>query len=134
MSKILFVIMTMVGFLATATETKPLKTKEYDLNLYLPGLQFRFEDGADQTRSLKNGYGFNLRYEISKTYLFGIEYNVSSEKSGNTSLSIVRDFTEVNLSAGYLIYKTDVANYSSVQFYGQAFLGQNKSTIKTKLV
>ena len=134
MSKFLFLIFTLVGSWAMATVSKPVPTSEFDLNLYLPGLQFRFEDGSDQSRSLKNGYGLNLGLEISKKYLLGLEYNILNEKNGNASLSIAREFTELNLAAGFLIYKIDLALESSLQFFGQAFLGQNKNTLKTELL
>lgn len=134
MSKLLFLTLTLVGFWTIAAEHKPVPTSEIDLNLYLPGLQFRFEDGSDQSRSLKNGYGLNLGLQLSKKYLLGFEYNILNEKNGNASLSIAREFTEMNLSAGFLIYKIDLAPESSLQFFGQAFLGQNKNILKTELL
>lgn len=134
MSKFLFFILTLVGFWTMAAEQKPVQTSEIGLNLYLPGLQFRFEDGSDQSRSLKNGYGLNLGLEVSKKYLLGLEYNILNEKNGNASLSIAREFTELNVTAGFLIYKIDLATESSLQFFGQAFLGQNKNILKTELL
>ncbi len=134
MSKFLFLIFTLVGSWAMATVSKPVPTSEFDLNLYLPGLQFRFEDGSDQSRSLKNGYGLNLGLEIYKKYLLGFEYNILNEKNGNASLSIAREFTELNVMAGFLIYKFDLAPESTLQFFGQAFLGQNKNILKTELL
>lgn len=117
-----------------AAEQKSMQTSEVDLNLYLPGLQFRFEDGSDQSRSLKNGYGLNLGLEISKKYLLGLEYNILNEKNGNASLSIAREFTELNLSAGFSVYKIELTPDSQLQFYAVAFLGQNKNTLKTELL
>lgn len=107
---------------------------EMELNLYLPGLQFRFEDGADQSRSLKSGYSLNFGLEFSKKYLLGLEYNILNEKNGNASLSIAREFTEVNLSAGFSVYKIELTPESQLQFYAVAFLGQNKNTLKTELL
>lgn len=134
MSKFLFLIFTLVGSWAMATVSKPVPTSEFDLNLYLPGLQFRFEDGSDQSRSLKNGFGLTAGLEIKKKYLLGLEYNILNEKNGNASLSIAREFTEVNLSGGFSVYKIELTQESLLQFYAVAFLGQNKNTLKTELL
>ncbi len=120
--------------MVSAFENEPFQKSPLDLNLYIPGLQFRYEDGVEQSRSLKNEFGLNLGLEISKKYLLGVEYNILNEKNGNTSLSIAREFSEMNFSAGFSIYHKEITPENRLQFYAQAFLGQNKNTLKTELL
>ncbi len=111
------------------------KTAEsgFDLNLYLPTLQFRFQDGMDQSRSIKTGYSLNASVNIEQKYMLGIEYNIQSEKSGNSSLSINRNFSEINLIAGFNFLQIYISEVHKFNLWGTGYLGQNSNKIKTEL-
>ncbi len=133
MSKFLCIFVVFAASVVMANE--PLIEKNnFDLNLYLPSLQFRYEDGQDQTRLLKSGYSLSLAAEIKAIYIFGLEYNLQSEKTGNSSLSIARDFSEVNLVAGYNAYQIPFVEKNRISFFGVGYLGQNKNKITTQLL
>ena len=133
MSKFLCIFVVFAASVVMANE--PLIEKNnFDLNLYLPSLQFRYEDGQDQTRLLKSGYSLSLAAEIKAVYIVGLEYNLQSEKTGNSSLSIARDFSEVNLVAGYNAYQIPFVEKNRISFFGVGYLGQNKNKITTQLL
>lgn len=134
MNKFLVVLIFLWASVSFTKEMTVNKVRDLKLDIYLPSIQFRYEDAADQSRSLKNGYGISLNLEINSQYLLGIEYNIQSEKSGNSSASINRDFSEVNAVAGYKLQQIQLAEGNAVSFYGMAYLGQNKSKIKTELL
>jgi len=132
-----FFLILFFTFISTVVFSNPalvVAQSEIALNLYLPSIQLRYEDNADQSRSLKNGYSINLATEIQKKYLVGVEYNIQSEKTGNASLSITHDFAELNLVAGYIMINWTLAENNSVHFFGLGYLGQNKNKIKTELL
>ncbi len=105
-----------------------------NLNLYLPGLQFRFQDGMDQSRSIKTGYSLNMSVDFYQLYMLGIEYNIQSEKSGNSSLSLSRDMSEINLAAGYRFLQISIADRRQFNLLAVGYLGQNQNKIKTELL
>jgi hypothetical protein len=127
-----FIFLTLLGSVLVA---KPVSIQPSDvsLNLYLPGLQMRFEDGADQSRSLKTGYALRISAEIDQDYFAGLSYSIQNEKSGNNSLSIERDFSEIDLSVGYKFISLNIAEKNKINFLGLGYLGQNQNKIKTEL-
>ncbi len=133
MMRILFflILIPALGF----SKTAPVFThSDYQLNLYLPTLQFRYEDSANQSRLLKTGYSLNLALEIQNQFITALEYNIQNEKTGNSSLSITRDFSELNLSAGYKVFRINMTEKNQLSFFGVGYLGQNKNKIKTELL
>ena len=123
----IFIFLTLFGSVLCA------KT-ELSLNLYLPGLQLRFEDGADQSRSLKTGYALRIAIELYQDYLAGFSYAIQNEKSGNGSLSITRDFSEIDASLGFAVVSLYIADQKKLNFFGLGYLGQNQNKIKTELL
>jgi hypothetical protein len=130
----LFFLFTLVFVSVLSAKEIAAPESDYKLNLYLPGLQFRYEDNSDQSRAMKNGYSLRGAIEFKNSYLLGLEYNLNSEKSGNSSLSIARDFSEVNAVMGYQFLEYSILKKRSFGLYGMGYLGQNKSKIKTELL
>ena len=138
MSKLIFLLSIFTASFVFAKNNLVKETvlveSKYKLNLHLPGLQFRYEDNADQSRAMKSGYSLRFATEFENLYLVGLEYNLNSEKSGNSSLSIARDFSEINTVVGYKFLECEILKNRSFGFYGMGYLGQNKSKIKTELL
>lgn len=130
----LFFLFTLVFVSVLSAKEIAAPESDYKLNLYLPGLQFRYEDNSDQSRAMKNGYSLRGAIEFKNSYLLGLEYNLNSEKSGNSSLSIARDFSEVNAVMGYQFLEYSILKKRSFDLYGMGYIGQNKSKIKTELL
>ena len=111
---------------------------QWGLNLYLPGLQFRFQDGDNQTRSLQTGYSLSAALEFQNMFQLAVEYNMMpTESSGNSSLSVESKYTELNLAAAYNVWRWDLqknlnTNYFSI--WGVGYLGQGQTKVNTKLL
>jgi hypothetical protein len=132
---ILFSILSATGFSTEKqTENKSADKTHLGINFYLPSLQFRFQDGMDQSRSLKTGYSLSLSTEFQHQYMLGLEYNIFSEDSGNQSLSIDRSFTELNLVTGYKFIQFNLDVSKKINLWAAGYLGQNKDKIKTELL
>ena len=133
MMRILFFLILIPAFSFSKIAPAAIQS-DYQLNLYLPTLQFRYEDSANQSRQLKTGYSLNLALEIQNQFITAIEYNIQNEKTGNSSLSITRDFSELNFSAGYKVFHINMSEKNQLSFFGVGYLGQNKNKIKTELL
>ncbi len=137
MMRILFFLILIPGICFSKSPSMTasvINHSDYQLNLYLPTLQFRYEDSANQSRLLKTGYSLNLALEIQSQFITGLEYNIQNENTGNLSSSIARDFSELNLSVGYKVFGIHLAEKNQLSFFGVGYLGQNKNKIKTELL
>jgi len=115
---------------------------QWGLNLYLPGLQFRFQDGDNQTRSLKTGFSLSGAIEFQNIFRVGLEYNMlPAESSGNSSLLVESKYTEMNVAVGYNVWRWDLQgpsqkdpaiNYFSI--WGVGYVGQGQTTVNTTLL
>ena len=106
-----------------------------EIQIFVPGLQFRYENDADQTIKNRQYANYNLSAIIFDDYLIGGEFNQRSDESGNAALNIKTEFQEFNLYAGYFIYsKLLNEEYKIVFDIGPvAYLGQNRTTVETNL-
>lgn len=84
-----------------ASATKSFST----FDLYLPGVQMRYQDTSLQTRELENHYLYSIAYSANELLTFGLEYSLQQEASGNTSYQIGRTYSELNLAAQATVYQ-----------------------------
>lgn len=106
-----------------------------ELHVFLPGLQYRYEDNQDQIRKNQRYDNYNIAGIIYDDYLVGIEYNQFKQESGNASLNVNYKFQEINLYAGYFFYSKLLNSENSIVLdVGPAiYLGQNKIIADTYL-
>lgn len=123
---------------AAQSAVKESKFGSTVINL-LFGSQFRFEDGADQERSLKSYSHLALTGFVLYDYWWAFETASFKESTGNSSLRIEREASEYNIGAGYSLWRWNSmlgeSNWHFVfNLVGAGFLGQNKNTISTTLL
>ena len=106
-----------------------------ELQIFVPGLQSRYEDDSDQSIKNRQYANYNLAAIIFGDYLIGGEFNQRAEQSGNTALNIKTEFQEFNLYAGYFIYSKLLDEDYKISFdLGPVgYLGQNRTSVKTTL-
>lgn len=75
------------------------------IDLYLPGVQMRYQDTTLQTRELENHYLYSFAYSVNERVTFGLEYSLQQEASGNTSFQIGRKYSEMNLAAQFTAFQ-----------------------------
>lgn len=127
-----------VAAASTAQNYAAPHEQQWGINLYLPSLQFRFQDGDNQTRSLHTGYSLSAGLEFQNTFQIALEYNMMpAESSGNNSLSVESKYTELNLAAAYNVWRWDLqkklnTNYFSI--WGVGYLGQGQTKVNTTLL
>jgi hypothetical protein len=106
-----------------------------EIHIFVPGLQFRYENDSDQTVQNRQYANYNLAAIIFDDYMIGGEFNQRLEGSGNTSLNIKTEFQEFNLYAGYYIYSKLLNDEYKVVFdIGPVgYIGQNRTSVETHL-
>lgn len=106
-----------------------------ELQIFAPGLQFRYEDDSDQSIKNRQYANYNLAAIIFDDYMIGGEFNQRAEQSGNTALNIKTQFQEFNLYAGYFVYSKLLNEDYKISFdLGPVgYLGQNRTTVLTTL-
>ena len=108
------------------------------LNIFLPGVQMRYQDTAAQSQELITHYTYTVSGQINNLFLLGFEYLTVLENTGNQSFAIERKFTEQNVFMGFTAAKKDflVSGQYLMEFMltPQLILGQSSNRITTLLL
>ncbi len=108
---------------------------QHEIQVYVPGIQFRYEEGADQHLDLRNYTTFSMNYMYDR-FLLGAEYNTNEENSGGTALGVKSSVQEVNALLGFSLAKlelTGVTPNTNLEIVGFALAGSTKTKIETSL-
>jgi hypothetical protein len=115
----------------------PSKKDDLRLNLFLPGVQMRYQDTASQSQELVNHYTYSVSAQFNDGFLLGFEYLSSNENTGNESFSIDRKFTEEIIFLGFTALKKDflVSGQHLVEFMltPELVFGQSSNKVTTAL-
>lgn len=108
---------------------------QHEIQIYVPGFQFRYEEGSDQSIDLRGYSHFAANY-MYQSLLLGIEHNRSQDNTGSTSLGVKTQMKEWNFLAGFSLAKIDFQNLTpntnlEVLLFG--LIGQTKAEIETSL-
>jgi hypothetical protein len=107
-----------------------------EAQIYFPGIQYRYEEGSDQLKDVRDYSHYAIHYMYDR-YLLGIEYNSFEDSTGNSSLSVKNKTAEWNAVAGFGLVKFDfkeVSENTNIEIFVTGYLGQNKSVIRTSLL
>jgi hypothetical protein len=104
------------------------------LNLYLPALQFRYDDDMEQQQSVKTSWQYTLAVRIFSDFLLGLETSSYAQKTGNSSLAIESSTQNFGINLGYRIVAFSMSNEAKLNFWGLAVWGQSRTQVTTQLL
>ena len=107
--------------------------KKHAVNLYLPAVQFRFQDDASQVQTLKTTSQLGIGLVISTDYYLGIEQSSFEEKTGNETLSIEEKTTDTNMVLGFNIYDLEIQSKNHFKIWLIGIYGQSRLDVETNL-
>ncbi|AZZ37816.1 hypothetical protein CIK05_13735 [Bdellovibrio sp. qaytius] len=112
-----------------------LALAQHELQIFVPGVQFRYEEGSDQQLDLRSytHYAANYMYE---SVLLGVEYNTNEDNTGMTSLGVRSKNKEWNGLLGYSLAKLEfqnVARNTNIEILGFVLAGKTEADITTSL-
>jgi hypothetical protein len=110
-------------------------TQAAEVHIFLPGIQYRYENDKDQSISNRRYQNFNLAGIIFSDYLIGAEFNEFKQQTSSGSISITEKFQEFNLYAGYFVYSVKLNDEYKIFFdLGPVgYIGQSRSTVETNV-
>lgn len=112
-----------------------LALAQHELQIYVPGIQFRYEEGADQHLDIRNYTTYSVNYMFDR-FLLGFEYNTNQENSGGTALGVKSSAKEVNALLGFSLAKLElqgVTPNTNLEIVAFALAGSTKTEIETSL-
>ncbi len=136
MNKIFYIFIiffSLSNHAASLEQQKP--AVKHEIHIFIPGLQYRYENDPDQSIKNRRYDNYNLAGLIFQKYLVGLEFNEFEQTTSSGTLSLHAKFQEYNLYIGYNIYSTLL--YEPYHIYVDlnpvAYIGQNRATVETKL-
>ena len=108
---------------------------QHEVQVYVPGIQFRYEEGSDQHLDLRNYTTYSINYMYDK-FLLGVEHNTNQENSGGTALGVKSSAKEWNAILGYSLAKlelTGVTRNTNLEIVLFALAGSTATEIETSL-
>lgn len=111
------------------------RSEAAEIHLFLPGLQYRYENGSDQMITNHQYQNYNIAGIIFKDYLVGFEMNQFQQDSSSGSISIEEKFQEFSFYAGYFVLSQLLnEEYKIIFDLGPvAYFGQSRSTVETTI-
>jgi hypothetical protein len=105
-----------------------------EVHIFLPGLQYRFENDSNQSVDYRRYTNYNLAAVIFDDYLLGIEFDEYSHRSESGSIQITNHFQEFNVYAGWYFYSKIMSkDYKIILDLGPTvYMGQNRTTVLTE--
>lgn len=108
---------------------------QHELQIYVPGIQYRYQEGSDQLIDIRDYTTYSANYMYDK-FLIGVEYNTNQENSGNTALGVKSSAQELNALFGYSLLKLElqgVTSNTNLEVIAFAIAGSTKTKIETSL-
>ena len=139
---LLFFVVSLFSFFcaaktaASSRPTPPSDESSPSLQVYLPGLQVRYEDGPDQEKNFCN-YDHYAISGMFENFLVGLEYDTKKESSGNSSLALNTESKEIDLLFGYSFVRYNFGRLPSdlsIELLGFGVAGQLQTDVKTTLL
>lgn len=111
------------------------KSYSHEIHVFVPGVQYRYENDQDQSISNQQYRNYNLAGIIFDRYLVGAEFDEHGQDSASGSIAIKTQFQEFNLYFGYLIYSKTLHEEYKIIFDIEpvVYLGQNRTSVETTL-
>lgn len=107
--------------------------KNHALNLYLPSIEFRFQDDSSQAQTLKTTSQLGIGIVLYENYSFGIEQSSFEEKTGNNTLSITEKITDTHFVFGYALYDLELQKENHFKIWLLGTLGRSRIDVETQL-
>ena len=121
-----------------STSTRQPTPADIHLNIFLPGVQMRYQDTAAQSQEVVTHYTYTVSGQVYDRFLLGFEYLTLKENTGNQSFAIERKMTEQMVFLGYTALKKDflVSGQYLMEFMltPELLLGQSSNEITTLLL
>lgn len=127
----IFRLFVFVSLLCSAMATQA----QHEVQIFVPGFQFRYEEGSDQSIDLRGYTHFAVNY-MYQSLLLGVEHNRSQDNTGSTSLGVKNQMKEWNFLAGLSLAKMDFKNLmpnTNLELLVFGVIGQTKAEIETSL-
>lgn len=115
--------------------TTAIACAQHELQIFVPGIQYRYEEGSDQAIDLRNYIHYSVNYMYEKV-LLGIEHNTSEDNTGTASLGVKSNIKEWNGLLGFSLAKLelkDVTRNTNLEILAFALAGNTKAEIETSL-
>lgn len=106
-----------------------------EVQIYVPGMQFRYEEGSDQHIDLRSYTHYAINY-MYQSFMLGIEHNTLEDNTGSTSLGVKSKIKEWNVLAGFSLAKLELNNLTpntNIEILGFVLAGKNQNEIETAL-
>lgn len=106
-----------------------------EMHIFIPGLQFRYENGQGQDTDYQRYNNYNLAAVVFSDYMVGLEFNELKNRSQNGSVTINSEFQEFNIYGGYYFY-SQILNYDFkviLDLGPTVYIGQNRTTVETNV-
>ena len=126
-----FLLATLAGL---TSFSKPKESLNIALNLYLPGVDFRYQDNMDQTQSLKPGLIYAVAAQLQDQFYLGLSYYSQTESSGNNSLSVESKSTDLTSMWGCKLYQNKFESEIDLGVFAVGYLGFNETRVTTQLL
>lgn len=125
-----FLVLLSVLFSATAAQA------QHEIQIYIPGFQFRYEEGSDQNIDIRDYTSYTVNY-MYKSFLLGLEHNKSQDNTGTTSLGVKTEMKEWNAVVGLSLAKVEFQNLTpntNIELLVFGVVGQTKAEVETSLL
>ncbi|MES2803714.1 MAG: hypothetical protein V4654_14575 [Bdellovibrionota bacterium] len=106
-----------------------------EVQIYVPGIQFRYEEGSDQHVDLRSYTHYAINY-MYQSFMFGLEYNTHDDNTGSISLGVKSKIKELNVLAGFSLAKLELNNLTpntNIEIMGFVLAGKSENEIETSL-
>lgn len=112
-----------------------IAAQAHEIQIYIPGFQFRYEEGSDQSIDLRgySHYAVNYMYQ---SLLLGVEHNSLQDNTGSASLGVKTQMKEWNALLGFSLAKMAFENLmpnTNLELLLFGVIGQTKAEIETSL-
>lgn len=127
----IFRILVFAGLFISAVTAQA----QHELQVYLPGVQFRYEETSEQSIDLRSYTHFAVNYMYQK-FLLGLEHSRLQDNSGSNALGVKTELKEWNILAGLSFAKIELKSLtpeSSFELLAFALVGRSTAEIKTLL-
>lgn len=113
------------------------ETSSAAIELFLPGVQMRYQDTSSQAREMVNHYLYSFNFAVNDMVGIGVEYSQQQEASGNEAFRIGRTYSEYSLVSQINALQKVFSNSSNIpvklSFGPRIVYGFGESTILTSL-
>jgi hypothetical protein len=109
---------------------------QHEFQIYLPGVQFRYEETSEQSIDLRSYTHFAVNYMYQR-FLLGVEHNRMQDNSGSNALGVKTEMKEWNILAGLSVAKFELKSltpHSNFELLAFAVAGQSTAEVKTSLI